>query len=177
MNVPFSPDTLLGATLYGIAFLIVAYILSRFVRKLESRLETHLTDCTGLRFASALAQALIFIFAFILYAHLIPALSDLATAALAGAGVVSLVVGLAAQSTLSNVIAGISLVLYRTISIGDNIQLNTPKGLATATVEQLSLGHTLLRDSDGNQILVPNSIIASSIVIRLGNKNGKAQAG
>ncbi len=45
----------------------------------------------------------------------------MATAALAGAGVVSVVVGLAAQSALSNVIAGISLVLYRTISIGDTI--------------------------------------------------------
>lgn len=90
---------------------------------------------------------------------------------LAGASVASLVVGLAAQSTLSNLISGVSLVLNRAIFIGDKIKLTTPKGLTTATVEQLSLGYTLLRDLDGNEILVPNSIMVSNILIRISAKS------
>lgn len=171
MNGLVTANTLLGGALYGLVFLTVAFLLARLVRRVERRIDTHLTDATGLRFASAFVQVLIFVVAFIFYAHLIPELRALATAALAGASIVSVIVGLAAQSTLSNLIAGISLVLYRTISIGDKVQLTTPKGLATATVEQLSLGYTLLRDSDGNEILVPNSIMVSSVVIRIGGKN------
>lgn len=172
MNGFVAANTLLGATLYGVIFLIAAFILARLVRKFERRIETHLTDATGLRFASALAQISIYILSFILYAHLIPELRAVATTVLAGAGVVSVVVGLAAQSTLSNLIAGVSLVLNRVISIGDKVKLNTPNGLTTATVEQLSLGYTLLRDLDGNEILVPNSIMVSSILIRIGGKSG-----
>lgn len=84
--------------------------------------------------------------------------------------VISIVMGLAAQNTLGNLIAGLSLVLYRPISVGDNVQLNTPKGLVTATVELISLGYTVLRDDDQDQILVPNSIMMSSVVIRPGGK-------
>lgn len=172
MNGLVAANTVAGAVLYGLVFLVMALILVRFVRRIERRVDAYLTDATGVRFASAFIQALIFVFAFILYARLIPELRAMATAALAGAGVVSVIVGLAAQSTLSNLIAGVSLVLYRTISIGDQVQIATPKGLATATVEQLSLGYTLLRDLDGSEIVVPNNIMVSSVVIRLGRNKG-----
>jgi small-conductance mechanosensitive channel len=172
MNSLVTANTVVGAVLYGLVFLVMALILVRFIRRIERRIDAYLTDSTGVRFASAFIQALIFVFAFILYARLIPELRAMATAALAGAGVVSVIVGLAAQSTLSNLIAGVSLVLYRTISIGDKVQIATPKGLATATVEQLSLGYTLLRDLDGSEIVVPNNIMVSSIVIRIGKNKG-----
>jgi len=174
MNGLVAANTLLGASLYGVVFLTAAFILARFVRRVARRIETHLTDATGLRFASDLVQILIYAIACILYAHLIPELRSLATAVLAGAGVVSVVVGLAAQSTLSNLISGVSLVLNRAISIGDKIKLTTPNGLTTATVEQLSLGYTLLRDLDGNEILVPNSIMVSNILIRIVGKDEDA---
>lgn len=165
-------NTLLGASLYGIAFLSVAFILSRFIRRVERRVEAHLSDSTGLRFASGLVQVLIYVIAVIFYAHLIPELRAMATAVLAGAGVVSVVVGMAAQSTLSNLISGVSLVMNRAISIGDKVKLNTSNGFtAAATVEQLSLGYTLLRDQDGNEILVPNSIMVSNILVRIAEKN------
>jgi hypothetical protein len=73
-------------------------------------------------------------------------------------------------------IGALSLVLYRPISVGDNVQLNTPKGLATGTVELISLGYTILRDADQHQILVPNSVMMSSVVIRLGRETGEAQS-
>jgi small-conductance mechanosensitive channel len=163
----FDPKTVIGAVCYGLVFFVGATALAAFVRRAANRVQGHLSDTTGLSFASALGQALAYLVAFILYAHLVPELRALGTALLAGASVVSVVLGLAAQNTLGNLIAGLSLVLYRPIRIGDSIQLNTPKGLVTATVELLSLGYTILRDADQNQILVPNSVMMSNVVIRL----------
>jgi len=167
------PTTAEGALVFGLIFLCVAITLVVITRVITKRAEKHLTDVTALRFASSLVQVLIFVIGFIIYAHLIPELRALGTAVLAGVSVISLVIGLAAQNTLGNLISGLSIVLYRSISVGDKVQLDTPKGLVTATIESLSLGYTLLRDSEGAEIIVPNSVLASSVVVRLGRKNVK----
>ena len=171
-----SPRTALGAVILGIVFLGAAVGLSAFVRRGTRRLQVHLSDVTGLAFASALGQVFVYLIALILYAHLIPDLRSVGTALLAGASVVSVVFGLAAQSTLSNVVAGFSLVLYRPIRVGDHVQLNTPKGLVTAVVKVISLGYTNLLDSDEDHILVPNSVMMSTIVIRIREKTSEARS-
>lgn len=161
------PKTLIGALVWGVVFIGIAAVLAAGVRKFAQRVESHLSDVTGLRFASAFAQVVVYVVAFILYTHLIPELRTLGTTLLAGVGIASVVLGLAAQNTLGNLVAGVSLVLYRPIRIGDNVQLNTPRGLTTATVGVISLGYTVLRDADSHEIIVPNSVMGSSVVIRL----------
>jgi small-conductance mechanosensitive channel len=173
MDHLFDPQSLLGAVALAVTFLLLATALAALVRRAARRIEPHLSDVTGLAFASGLGQVLAYVIAFVLYAHLVPALRALGTALLAGVSVVSVVIGLAAQNTLSNLIAGLSLVLYRPVRVGDQVQLTTPTGLATATVELLSLGYTTLRDGDGNQILVPNSVMMSTVVIRLSPRTGE----
>jgi small-conductance mechanosensitive channel len=163
-----NPKILTGALVWGVVFIGVAAALAAGIRRFARRIEPRLSDVTGLRFASAFAQMLAYLVAFILYAHLVPELRALGTALLAGVGVVSVVLGLAAQNTLGNLVAGLSLVLYRPIRVGDNVQLTTPRGLTTATVEVVSLGYTVLRDTDEHEVIVPNSVMASSVVIRLG---------
>jgi len=76
--------------------------------------------------ASHRGYALIWVLAVMLYAQLIPGLRSLGIALLAGASVASIIVGLAAQSTLGNLIAGLSLLLYRPVQIGDLVQLTVP---------------------------------------------------
>lgn len=128
-----NPKTLIGALTWGVVFIGIAAALAAGIRRFARRVESRLSDVTGLRFASALAQMSAYLVAFILYAHLVPELRALGTALLAGVGVVSVVLGLAAQNTLGNLIAGLSLVLYRPIRVGDTVQLTTPRGLSTAT--------------------------------------------
>ncbi len=166
----FDPKTLVGAVFFGVLFLIAASAFAAVIRRAAQRIKVHLTDKTGLDFASALMQLLAYLVGFVLYAHLIPELRSLGNALLAGAGIVSVVLGLAAQNTLANLIAGLSLVLYRPIRIGDSVQLSTPRGLVTASVEMLSLGYTILRDADQNEIMVPNSVMMSNIVIRVNKR-------
>jgi len=162
-----NPKTLAGALFYGAIFLGIASVVALAIRRTARRVEPRLTDVTGARFGSALGQVLAYLVGFILYAHLIPDLRALGTALLAGVSVVSLVVGLAAQNTLGNLVAGFSLVLYRPIRVGDDVELSTPKGMLRATVHVISLGFTVLRDAEGNEVIVPNSLMMSSILIRV----------
>ena len=79
---------------------------------------------------------------------------------LTGAGVAGLAVSLAAQSTLNNLIAGITLVLERPFGIGDYIVLGDCEG----TVEDISFRSTRIRSMDHSVIIITNSQICASTV-------------
>lgn len=79
---------------------------------------------------------------------------------LAGAGVAGLAVSLAAQSTLSSLIAGLTLVIERPFSIGDYVTLGTLEG----TVQQISLRSTQLRTPDNCLITVENSKVCAEYI-------------
>jgi moderate conductance mechanosensitive channel len=170
------PTTVIGAVFYGAVFLCGAVAAARLIRVVAIHSERHLTDVTALRFVVQLLQVCAFVVAFILYTHLIPPLRALATALLTGVSVVSIVVGVAAQNTLGNLIAGFSLVLYHPFDVGDVVQLTTPKGLTTGTVEALALGYTRLRDAEGAAIIVPNSVMVSSVIVLMGRKAAPHEA-
>jgi small-conductance mechanosensitive channel len=161
------PGSLLGASILGALFFALASVVVLLIRGGVRRVERHLSDVTALQFVSALAQALAYLVAFVLYAHLVPELRALGTALLAGVSVVSVVVGLAAQSTLGNLIAGFSLVLYRQVRVGDKICVASPTGTTTACVELISLGFTVLRDDQGQEVIVPNSVMMNSTILRV----------
>src|SRR5262249_46599617 len=114
-----------------------------------------------------MGQIGIYLLALVFYAHLIPALRALGTALLASVSVASVVLGLAAQSTLGNLIAGIALLLYRPFQVGDRVQVTAPTGLETGVVESLTLGYTVLRAADNRRIVVPNSAMASQVTVNL----------
>ncbi len=61
---------------------------------------------------------LIYLFGIAAFAHVVPELRTLGTALLAGASIISVVLGLAAQDTLGNLIAGFSLVASKAIRVG-----------------------------------------------------------
>jgi small-conductance mechanosensitive channel len=163
------PDTLLGALVYLVIFVLIAALLSRGVRgavHAAMTREGHI-DRTTISFLQQMTTALIWIIMVILYAHLIPVLRSMGTALLAGASVASVVIGLAAQSTLGNLVAGVSITIYRPFRLGDTLQLAAPTGTDIGVVELISLGYTTLRASDGRLIVVPNSIAASQVTINL----------
>jgi small-conductance mechanosensitive channel len=164
-----NPATFPGAILYGLLFLILATILARILglwaKHIASRSDLGV-DQTALRFVSQLLQLFCFVFAAIFYAHLVPFLHTVGTAMLASAGVVSLVIGLAAQNTLGQIIAGISLLLYHPFGIGDVLTVNAPTGKETGTVREFTLGYTKLQTEDGRWIIVPNSVMLTTTIIR-----------
>jgi small-conductance mechanosensitive channel len=165
------PKTLLGAILYALVFLLFAWLFGRAshlaVQRLFARDMNNRVDRTAVKFLAQLARFSVYIFAFICYAHLVPALEGLGTAWLASAGILSVIIGLAAQNTLGNLIAGISLLLYRPFNVGDHLQVTAPTGLETGLVESINLGFTLLKTDDNRGVVVPNSIMASQTHLNL----------
>ena len=160
------PKTLIGALLYALLFASMAAAAMRAVRVVVRRGTRYLSDPTAGSFVAQFAQVVIFIGALILYAHVVPALKSLGTALLTGVSVGAVVLGLAAQNTLGNLIAGFSILLYHPFRLGDDVEINTPKGVMRGTIAQLSLGYTSLRASPLEEIIVPNSVMASAVLIR-----------
>src|SRR3984957_4953667 len=165
------PGTVLGVAFFGLIALLAAWLIGRAVKlgihRYLDRLEKAGADATGIRFLGKLANAGIYIATFVCYAHIIPGLRTLGKAMLASLGGASVVVGLAAQSTLGNLIAGISLVLYRPFKVGDRVQVSAPTGLETGVVVNIDLGYTLLRTADQRLLVIPNSSMASQASVNL----------
>ncbi|HET9330980.1 MAG TPA: mechanosensitive ion channel family protein [Steroidobacteraceae bacterium] len=161
------PDTLVGAAIYLALFVLAALLLARALRAavhVELTRQGHI-DRTTISFAQQIGTAAIWIMVLILYAHLIPELRAMGTALLAGASVASVVIGLAAQSTLGNLIAGVSITLYRPFRLGDTLLVTAPTGTEVGIVELISLGYTTLRTADGRLVVLPNSLAASQVTI------------
>ncbi|MCT4334734.1 mechanosensitive ion channel family protein [Paracoccus sp. YLB-12] len=107
---------------------------------------------------------------------MIPALDKLATALLASVSVASVVFGLAAQSTLSNFVAGMSLIFYRPFRLGDKLQISAPTGVETGIVEDVSLGYTVLKTFDNRRVIMSNSSISSATMINLSARELRTMA-
>jgi len=76
-------------------------------------------------------------------------------------GAIGLAVGLAFQSTLSNISAGVMIIIFRPFSIGDFIEAGGVAGI----VEELNLFNTVFKTADNKVIIVANSnIIGGNIV-------------
>jgi small conductance mechanosensitive channel len=175
------PHTPIGAALYGLITLLAAWIISRAVKvaihRYLDRAEKAGADATGIRFLGKLASMGIYLAGFVCYAHVIPALNTLGRSMLASLGVASVVVGLAAQSTLGNLIAGISLILYRPFKIGDRVQVTAPSGLETGVVVNIDLGYTLLRTTDKRLLVIPNSNMATQSSLNLSHTPPRTSCG
>ena len=83
---------------------------------------------------------------------------------IASSGVVAVVLGLAAQSTLANVFSGIamSVTQSRPFDIGDRIQIGTND---PGFVVDITLRHVAIRTFQNEVIYVPNSVAGSSTII------------
>ena len=166
-----NPSTWLGAIFYAVVFIILGIIFGKVlniaVRRYLDRAAKRGVDSTSVRFLEELTNVVVYLLAFLFYAHIVPALQSLGTAWLASLGVITLVVGLAAQSTLSNIVAGVSLILYRPFKVTDRIQIATPTGTEIGIVQSVDLAYTSICTTDGRRVVLSNSSIANLTTINL----------
>lgn len=77
------------------------------------------------------------------------------TALLTGVSIVGLAMGLAAQETLANFIAGIVIFWDKPFRIGDSIEIEGASG----TVQRVTFRSTRMLDGDGQVIVLPNTYV------------------
>lgn len=75
---------------------------------------------------------------------------------LAGLGIAGLAISFALQSTLSNIFAGVSLIIDKTFRVGDKIQLDGELGV----IHEITLRSTRVRTYDNEVIIIPNEAVA-----------------
>ena len=91
----------------------------------------------------------------------IPELSSLSFSLFASAGIVAIVLGLAAQQTLGNLLSGITLIFSRPVRIGDDVRIENEYGI----VEEIGLRHVMINSWDNKRIIIPNSKINEQTII------------
>jgi MscS family membrane protein len=84
------------------------------------------------------------------------------TSLVAALGVGSLAIGLAAQQTLGNMIAGFTLLVDRPFRPGDRIRLATGE---TGEVQEIGVRSTRILLGDSNLLVVPNTELVNSRVV------------
>lgn len=175
----FDPGTLAGAVVYAALIFGLAWLVVQLLRRSIDRLikgQARLVNRTTLYFIAQLGRVVVFVLAIVLYANLIPALRAIGVALLASVSIASLVIGLAAQNTLGNLIAGISLALYRPFEVGDLVQVNSPGGPEIGHIESLTLGYTVLRTYDNRRVIIPNSVMGVQVTINLTARDPRKMA-
>ena len=90
----------------------------------------------------------------------IPAISNVAGAVLGSAAVVGLVIGFAAQPTLSNFVAGILIAFTQPLRIGDRVEVTG----STGVVEEVAMMYSFIRLDDGSRLVIPNATLASNTI-------------
>lgn len=84
-----------------------------------------------------------------------------ATSIVAVLGAASLAVGLALQGALSNVAAGVMILLFRPYRVGDIIEVSGRKG----TVRALDLFTTEMATADNLKVVIPNGKVFGDIIV------------
>jgi len=91
----------------------------------------------------------------------IPEVRAVAGALLASSAILGVIIGLAAQQTLGNFIAGIMIATTQPVRIGDRVSYADEHGV----VEEIGLTYTFIRMYDRRRLVVPNSKLASESII------------
>ncbi|NDO80592.1 mechanosensitive ion channel protein MscS [Citrobacter sp. NCU1] len=143
----------------AIAIIIVGMIVARIVSNTVNRLMVaRQIDTTVADFLSALVRYGIIAFTLIAALGRVGVQTASVIAVLGAAG---LAVGLALQGSLSNLAAGVLLVMFRPFRAGEYVDL----GGVAGTVLNVQIFSTTLRSVDGKIVVIPNGkIIAGNII-------------
>ncbi|SNY65170.1 small-conductance mechanosensitive channel MscS [Enterobacter sp. CC120223-11] len=143
----------------AIAIIIVGMIVARLVSNAANRvMRARQIDATVADFLSAMLRYAIIAFTLIAALGRVGVQTASVIAVLGAAG---LAVGLALQGSLSNLAAGVLLVMFRPFRAGEYVDLG---GIA-GTVLNVQIFSTTMRTADGKIVVVPNGkIIAGNII-------------
>jgi len=157
--------TVIGYLIYALFDLVIVGAWESFAKKSKTNLDESLTSLvhTILRIAIII---LVVLYLLDLWGIEIGPL-------LAGLGLAGLAVALALQPVLANIFSGISMILDKSLKVGDLIYLDaTTRG----KVEKIGLRSTKIRTFDNEWIIVPNTKLAESQIQNIALPEPKSRA-
>jgi small-conductance mechanosensitive channel len=139
------------------ATIVLYQIIVRILRTAKKRLEIPQEKVEAL---ISFVKVLLLIIAFI---SVLAAVNIDVTGLVAGVSIGALAVGFAAQTLISNLISGLFLIFEKVFTIGDLIQFSD----VTGKVLNINFRTTQIQTVDGNIVTIPNSTLATSLIINL----------
>ncbi|MEQ8627119.1 mechanosensitive ion channel domain-containing protein [Ekhidna sp.] len=136
-------------------FVIIGFIISNFIqRRIKHRLANKSPNHITANFTSQIVGVLIKSVVIFTTLYLL-GLSSFTNKLLAGAGLLTFVIGFALKDIGENFLAGIILAFKSPFRLDDLIEVN---GI-TGHVKDISIRETLVKTPDGKDVFLPNSII------------------
>ena len=143
----------------AVGIVIVTFLLSRvLVRLLRPRLTRRRTPSFGQvvsRLIGWSIEAVAVLFSITMAAPSIKPVDFIA-----GLGIFSIALGFAFQDILSNLLAGLLLIIRQPFQQGDQIEVNG----FTGTVEGITIRETTMKTFDGQRVIVPNADVYQSAI-------------
>jgi small-conductance mechanosensitive channel len=136
----------IGVVVILVVFFILAKIINRIINSAAERLKFD-ENLTSLFVRTSSIALMIFGF--------VTALGTLGinvSALVAGLGLTGFALGFALKDTISNLLSGVLILLYRPFVMGNRIKISGYEGI----VISIDLRYTEL-DAEGNKVLIPNS--------------------
>jgi small conductance mechanosensitive channel len=142
--------------------LVISNMASNAVKRAARRLVHKDGDRTLLEFFSQIVRWLLLIFGLVMCLN---RLGVQTASLLTVLGAASLAIGLALQGTLSNVAAGLMILLNKPYRIGDVVRVGEVQGV----VHRLGVFSTEINNTDGVRVFVPNTKVFSNEIINITN--------
>ncbi|MDW3223270.1 MAG: mechanosensitive ion channel [Paracoccaceae bacterium] len=148
-----------GSVFAAVAILFVGWTISawlqRRVKALGSK-NAHLDDML-FDFLASIVRYIVLGFTFLFVLNTFGVQTTSVVAIIGAAG---LAIGLALQGTLSNIAAGVMLILFRPIKLGDFVDVGGTLG----SVKAITLNFTELADMSNVQVIIPNSQVWGNVI-------------
>ncbi len=141
-----------GNVLAALVIVVLGFVVGGWARKRLIRLGQaydHL-DITLFNFLGNIVRYVAIGFAFL---FVLNTFGVQTTSVIAVIGAAGLAIGLALQGTLSNVAAGVMIVFFRPVKIGDFVEVSGQMG----TVKEINLNFIELASTSNVQIIIPNA--------------------
>lgn len=150
---------LFGSVFAAILILIAAFIIGGWLKRkiIRIALASEQMDDTLFTFLGNLVRYIVLIFAALIVLN---TFGIQTTSMIAAIGAAGLAIGLALQGTLSNLAAGVMIIIFRPIKLGDFVTIAGQSG----TVKDITLNTTELASLDNVQIIIPNASVWGSVI-------------
>ena len=139
---------------------IAKLLINRFNKKYKDKIITNQYLYSTIRFLVWMLSVLIII-------RQIQPLRTLGTTLLGATSIIAIAVGIAAQATFGNYIAGFFLAVHQPFKVGDIIRIKE-KNLS-GTVKEINFRHTVLLTQEQTEIIIPNTLMNTAIIEDMSN--------
>jgi len=147
--------------IYAILMAVV-YLQRKLFKRFIDRRERQSSDKTNLIFLRNVVIYTTYCIGFLTMLNKIPSMEQLSKTLLTGAGILAAAVGFGSQQAISNIVSGIFMVIFKPFRVGDHIDLG---GVNKGTVIDISLRHTIIRNSENRIIVIPNTVLNNQSIV------------